>query len=137
MRFDLTRPCENCPFRKDGKGVELLPGRWKDIKRALIDKQATFSCHKTIEFHDPYLEEQDGEADWHIAAPGEQHCAGALITLEKMGRPNQIMRIFERLGGYDPSKLDMSQDAGFGPHKKREPTWKGNGPRKSSVPVAH
>lgn len=35
------------------------------------------------------------------------HCAGALIFLEKRYRPNQLMRISERLGMYDRTKLDM------------------------------
>jgi len=36
-----------------------------------------------------------------------QHCAGALILMEKMKRPSQMMRIVERLGMYDATKLQM------------------------------
>ena len=38
---------------------------------------------------------------------GEAHCAGALILLEKLNLPSQMMRIAERLGMYDRRKLDM------------------------------
>jgi pSer/pThr/pTyr-binding forkhead associated (FHA) protein len=41
------------------------------------------------------------------AAFTEQHCAGATILLERLNRPNQMMRWMERLGGYDRTKLDM------------------------------
>lgn len=39
--------------------------------------------------------------------PNAQHCAGALILLEKMEQPNQMMRWMERIGAYDRTKLDM------------------------------
>jgi hypothetical protein len=35
------------------------------------------------------------------------HCAGAMIVLEHEDRPNQIMRIAERLGFYDRTALVM------------------------------
>ena len=39
---------------------------------------------------------------------GEAHCAGALILLEKLGEPSQMMRVCERIGLYDRTKLDMA-----------------------------
>ena len=39
-----------------------------------------------------------------------QHCGGALILLEKIESPNQMMRIMERMGGYDRHKLKMDAD---------------------------
>jgi hypothetical protein len=36
------------------------------------------------------------------------HCAGMLIFLEKRNQPTQMMRICERLGLYDRTKLDMA-----------------------------
>ena len=39
-----------------------------------------------------------------------QHCGGAMILLEKIDRPNQMMRIMERIGGYDRRKLKMDAD---------------------------
>jgi hypothetical protein len=36
------------------------------------------------------------------------HCAGALIFLEKLDSPHQMMRICERIGYYDRTKLDMT-----------------------------
>lgn len=95
MKFEMTTPCSECPFRTDIRGY-LRPGRSKEIISALLSGQ-TFSCHKTNE----YL---DGEViETHIT----QHCAGALIFLEKNERPNQMMRWMERIGMYDRDKLDM------------------------------
>lgn len=97
MKFDLVRPCSNCPFRSDIPAY-LNKKRAKEITDALILQQATFSCHKTNKFDD------EGNA---IETRDTQHCAGAMIFLEKLGRPNQLMRIAERFGGYDHTKLDM------------------------------
>lgn len=61
-----------------------------------------FHCHKTGT--------TDEETDNLIATPASKHCAGALIYLEKRHRSNQMMRIAERLGLYDRTKLNMSAD---------------------------
>lgn len=90
--MDLVRPCAKCPFRNDIDPY-LRPGRVKEIVTGLIHDQS-FTCHET-------LDERGRET------PRSQHCAGALILLEKHQKPTQLMRIFERLGGYDASKLDM------------------------------
>lgn len=89
MKFDLTKPCKECPFRSDRPGY-LHPERVEEITDALMSDH-TFQCHKTIK-----------------SGVDDQHCAGALIFLEANERPNQMMRIMERLGAYDRSKLDMN-----------------------------
>lgn len=94
MNFDLTAPCGNCPFRTD-IAFDLRAERVEDICDGITRQQGTFSCHKTTR--------AGGCAD----RAKEQHCAGALIMLERMERPNQMMRIAERFGGYDSSKLHM------------------------------
>jgi hypothetical protein len=43
------------------------------------------------------------------------HCAGALIFLEKREEPHQMMRICERLGMYDRTKLNMNANVGSEP----------------------
>lgn len=64
----------------------------------MIREQRTFSCHK--------LNEPGDDGEMHETA-NSQHCAGALIFLERLNRPNQMMRIAERFGMYDRTKLDM------------------------------
>lgn len=97
MHFDLTSPCPQCPFRTDIKPFLTRP-RAKEIADGLLHQQATFACHKTTEHND------DGE---HVLRDSEQHCAGALIVLEKMNRPNQMMRIMERIRLYNRHALKM------------------------------
>ncbi len=97
MKFDMTTPCPMCPFRCDIKPF-LRRDRAREISDALTRQQQTFACHKTTEFAD------DGES---IPTADEQHCAGALIMLEAINKPNQLMRISERLGMYDRRKLAM------------------------------
>ena len=97
VNFELRRPCSQCPFRRDVPGF-LHPARAEEIADALLGDQ-TFACHKTVDY-----DEDDGEGQVTSAS---QHCAGASIVLEKMDRPNQMMRIAERLRFYDRRKLDM------------------------------
>lgn len=90
MNFDLKNPCKDCPF-KEGSSIVLHSERAKEIAEAITEKQGTFTCHKTL-----VLKEED-----------RQHCAGAMIMLEHIERPNQMMRIAERLGYYDRFSLNM------------------------------
>lgn len=116
MNFDLKRPCADCPFRTDVPGY-LSKARAAEIAHSLIEGQQTFSCHKLNDFS------EDGEA---IEGHKSQHCAGALIFLEAQGRPNQMMRIAERLGFYDRTRLDMDSPV----HKTRSAFVRHHGSRR-------
>lgn len=100
--YTLTGPCADCPFRSD-KAPFLDEDRAKDIALSL-EQGSTFYCHKTIDYDRAW--EGDGAPDGDITGKSRA-CAGSLITLEKEDRPNQIMRIGERLGLYDRTRLDM------------------------------
>lgn len=93
--YGLTKPCSHCPFRSDIRPF-LTPERVREIARSLV--RAEFPCHETTGAKEG---ERAPESEW-------KHCAGALILLEKVGRPSQMMRIAERLGMYDARKLDMA-----------------------------
>jgi hypothetical protein len=96
MKMELTTPCDNCPFRVRGF-IALCEDRVIEIAETATGPQGgTFACHKTVEHGD------DGE---HLQREEEQHCAGALIFAEKQDNPTQLMRIYERFGGYDRTKL--------------------------------
>ncbi|SDY80727.1 MULTISPECIES: DUF6283 family protein [Delftia] len=69
------RPCANCPFRCDGAGIELHPGRIESIVSELLsDDSKTFVCHKTL----------DKE---------RMTCAGAVGLMSKLDRLPVIARI--------------------------------------------
>lgn len=94
MRFDLKKPCKDCPFIKGScTNTTLAEGRLEGIVDD-IRNDMSFTCHKTL----------DNESS------KQQHCAGAMVFLEKENRPNQMMRIAERVGMYDHTKLDMNVD---------------------------
>lgn len=95
MEYTMTTPCPQCPFRSDIRPY-LHPARVREIERAL--ERSDFPCHKTLAHDD------DGATR---STSDSIHCAGALILLEKLDRPSQMMRICERLGFYDRTKLDM------------------------------
>jgi hypothetical protein len=97
MDFSLKKPCNNCPFRTDVKPY-LRTARIVGILRSITEGDASFSCHKTTAHDD------DGVP---IQGKKEKHCAGALILLEKIKQPNQLMRIAVRLNMYKPDKLRM------------------------------
>lgn len=98
--FKLHKPCAKCPFRTDVPGY-LSRARANEIVTAITTKDAVFWCHETT----VASEEDDGDM---VATKSSQHCAGATILLEKIDRPNQMMRICERIRQYDRTKMDMA-----------------------------
>lgn len=102
--YALRRPCPNCPFRTDIPGY-LREDRAREIAASLAGG-AEFPCHKTT-VPDP---DDDGQ---NMATSDSQFCAGALIVLEHMGQPNQMMRIAERFGVYQPAKLDKETPVAY------------------------
>ena len=103
MKFDMKRPCAKCPFRNDITPY-LRVDRIEEIIDAITRLQQTFACHETTVPSDSDDDDDDGEM---IVTKDNQHCAGALIFLEHMEAPNQMMRICERLGEYDRTALHM------------------------------
>lgn len=99
MKFDLKRPCKLCPFKNDCLEGWLGKERAQEIIDCMVKEDGHFTCHETSQFDD-----ETGEP---IMGKKSQHCAGAMILLEKNNRANQFMRIAERLGIYDRTKLDM------------------------------
>lgn len=76
--FKMKKPCENCPFRKEGS-IDLMPGRLPGIIETLEDDHNFFQCHKTT----------------YGAAPVESICMGSVAWLLKnRGRTG----IYTRLG---------------------------------------
>jgi len=100
--YSLKKPCSNCPFRTDVTPY-LRVGRVQEMEAELIGQQRSFTCHKTTVAGE---DDEDGSSNM-VDGPNAQHCAGAMILLEKSNAPNQMMRIAERLGLYKPSELDM------------------------------
>lgn len=97
--YGMVRPCPKCPFRRDIPGY-LRPERVDELEMNLV--RSDFSCHLTT------VEDPDDDDGGNMEGPDSRHCAGALIILEKLQQPSQMMRIAERLGIYDASKLDMT-----------------------------
>lgn len=91
MNYKLTTPCDECPF---------LIGSGFSYESLLRHASGEFACHKTCDVVDGVFLERPKDKS--------PHCAGALIFLEKQNRPHQMMRVCERLGMYDASKLNMA-----------------------------
>jgi hypothetical protein len=101
MRFDLTTPCSNCPFRSD-RPFPLKAERVRQILGGDRGRQwwpsPSFTCHKTVDY--------SAGVEGRIRVEG-QHCAGVLIILTREERPNDCMQIAERLGLWSPVSLQM------------------------------
>src|ERR1041385_6471860 len=116
--YGLITPCANCPFRTD-----IRPYITVARVREILSSQGEFHCHKTIEVGDSA---NDRDETWGevLDDTKAQVCAGFLICLEHDEAPNQMMRIAERLGLYDASKLRMDapvyrgMDAAIRAHRK-------------------
>lgn len=102
MNYSMREPCDACPFLKDGGFT------YPSLVR---HASGEFGCHKACN-----LNEETSDYEPHKKTP---HCAGALIFLEKQNNPHQMMRICERLGLYDASKLDMTANVGSKPSDYR------------------
>ncbi len=94
MKYTKTTPCEKCPFRSDITPF-ISPERAEEI--ALDD--GVFPCHETVDY--------SGDDDEARITDKSVHCAGKLIMREKMEDATQMMRVGERLGLYDRTKLNM------------------------------
>lgn len=100
--FRLSKPCANCPFRKQG-AIELEPGRVEEIIDDLMQNDmSTFHCHKTV--HHPKGGDWDDHGQY-TPSGHEAMCAGAAIYLEKLRRPTVAMRIGRVTGLYMPESL--------------------------------
>lgn len=97
MKYTLTTPCDACPFLNT---PEMKRGF--SLRRLKEFASGEFPCHLTAEIND-----KSGDYE---ATQKSVHCAGALIFNEKRETPHQMMRICERLGFYDMTKLNMKAD---------------------------
>ena len=77
-KFDMRRPCENCPFRTDSTAI-----RFENLDRAKEIAWSAFlfgfPCHTTADYFEDDSN-SDAEADsGFIFGDDTQHCAGYLI----------------------------------------------------------
>lgn len=114
MKYELTGPCRNCPFRNDTP-TYLRAERAEEISDSLMSG-STFPCHKTVDYTSSDEDTGDEGADDDGEGADDdgegrltersQSCGGAMATMERNGFANQMMRIAERLGLYDANKID-------------------------------
>lgn len=95
MKFTRTEPCKKCPFLKSMAHAFTIP-RLKEFA-----SNGLFPCHLTAK-----VDESKEDAGYEATAKSVV-CAGMLIFNEKRKKPNQMMRICERLRQYDYRKLKM------------------------------
>lgn len=92
MNYDMREPCDECPFLEH----QALP-----VKRLRQFASGEFPCHKACNVEDGKFVPRNDKTP---------HCAGALIFNELRNTPHQMMRICERIGLYDRTKLNMDAE---------------------------
>lgn len=108
MDYKLKRPCDDCPFLREG-GIRLAgPERIREI----LDDRVTFPCHKTVDYDD---DAEDGQT---MRSTGrEQACVGRTIFqlkapgqhLDQMARISMRLKAIsekEKPTGLDPDALE-------------------------------
>lgn len=86
--FRIKKPCSNCPFRNDGKAINLSDARFEEIVASITqDDSTTFPCHKTV--YDENGNTLKGKSSY---------CVGAMAYLYKAKQPNIAMRLGIAMG---------------------------------------
>lgn len=80
MKFDIKKPCANCPFRTD---IAPFLNRGPEIAKSLSDDHNWFACHQTT----------PAGTGKRIKRADQSHCAGAMMVLWREGNPNIAMRL--------------------------------------------
>jgi hypothetical protein len=96
----MRKPCPKCPFRRD-VAPYLRPARAAQIARGIADG-GEFPCHNTT----VHNVTEDGDEVLVDDPQHSQFCAGALATMHASGMPNQMLRIAQRMGMYDPAQIE-------------------------------
>lgn len=90
--FSLKKPCGNCPFRNDGKAIQLAPGRVEGIVKDLEENDTQiFHCHKSV--HSKDGGEFNEDTGLYESSGNEKVCRGALIYMQKKKRLPVLARI--------------------------------------------
>ena len=89
MKFNLKKPCKNCPFRKDSEKSWLGKKRAEGIAETITSGKGTFSCHKTTGVVEGV----------EVPQSKQSHCFGALQMLRNMDslETGFIFQMAERL----------------------------------------
>ena len=101
--FTMKTPCDNCPFLKEG-GIRVSKTRARNI----VGESTHFPCHKTIDYNGG--EDEDGNNVANNTAHTKT-CAGYMILLFRIGKPNQILQIASRIGLLDQGSLMSNNPA--------------------------
>jgi hypothetical protein len=99
LGWKLRSPCAECPFKTTTPFHEGVAADLPATLTAMMEERFAHTCHRT-----------DPRSDYKGAKRyrGQvQHCAGALIMMERSGRVSLPMADAIASGALDPNKLDM------------------------------
>lgn len=94
----MVRPCKKCPFRNDVEPY-IRPDRAVEIAMSLA-QGGEFYCHETT-----VVDEDDENGAAMTSGPNTLVCAGSVLTMINGEEENKMLRIAERIGSFDRSRL--------------------------------
>jgi hypothetical protein len=100
MKFDRTKPCDNCPFRVDIRGYLHGERARQLIDDLLADDFAWFGCHKST------ATTEEGE---RVCVDTTQQCVGSLHMLMRSNAINVATRLAAAVGEIDLDALTGSE----------------------------
>lgn len=80
MKFEIKRPCADCPFRTD---CNPFLRRAPEIRRQMRDDHFWFACHETT----------GAKGGRRVKPANQSHCAGLMGVLWRERNPNIAMRM--------------------------------------------
>jgi len=101
MRFDRTKPCNNCPFRVDIPGYLSGAQAQHIIDDLVSDDFGWFACHKSTDTN------EEGE---RVCVDTTQQCVGSLHLLMKSNAINVATRLAAAMGEIDLDTLTGSEE---------------------------
>lgn len=106
MRFDLKRPCKNCPFRTDATAIRFAcRERAEEIEESAY--RNGFPCHLSADLIEAE-DAQDGEGGF-VFGDQTQHCVGATLLYARHGDGNiPFSRLSDRERERISARLDWS-----------------------------
>lgn len=94
--LDRKIPCKTCPFRTTKSGLRGLGTERAEEIAESLSRGESFTCH----------------SDLDKPAKRRNQCVGAMLILDKLKQPNQIMQVAGRLGMFNVTEL-RGRDAVF------------------------
>lgn len=111
MKLNQKKACSLCPFLKASVQPKVNGWLGKERAEGIIDSlqigDVAFPCHKTSPCCDDDYDEDEART---LDFSNTEACVGAIIMMAKNNNATQLVRIANRISGYNPKALLNQSD---------------------------